>query len=381
MLDTHSEIYNMLKNQADGIFWNFEQHVEKNQIIPGSVYVIGREQARLNSMLVQDLIKSNTIQVVYCNPVEGSEPMEQNLARAGYTELLNNGKMSVITGGDIDSAYTQLLYEEFLCKVHDYDENLQAITEYNLGQRSNRPYKFLFLNGRMREHRKYLLLRFQDQGLLEQALWSNLDNGIGVGALNYNGLKYKEQSIANAVVPAQYLPVNYEVDRYKEQAQAFPETISHSLDFKFHLFKKEWGEIYLNSQAYLDTYFSLVTETVFQHPYSFRTEKIWKPIAIGHPFIVVSGLGYYRDLQNLGFRTFGHLIDESFDLIENSQDRIERMATVVEDLCQQDLAAFVTAAQDVCKYNQQHLAEMRLQVRQEFPDRFFQFIKQHHFNE
>ena len=121
----------------------------------------------------------------------------------------------------------------------------------------------------------------------------------------------------------------------------------------------------------------MVTETVFNYPYSFRTEKIWKPIAIGHPWIAVANQGYYRDLHNLGFQTFGHVIDESFDSIENNQDRLERIAQVIEDLCRQDLASFLKECYNVCKYNQQHLAEMRQQVRQEFPNRFEQFIQQH----
>ena len=116
---------------------------------------------------------------------------------------------------------------------------------------------------------------------------------------------------------------------------------------------------------------------MFEYPYSFRTEKTWKPIAMGHPTIFASNCGYYRDFHNLGFRTWGHLIDESFDLLENAQDRIDRIALVVKDLCSQDLPSFLQAAEETCKYNQQHLAEMRLRVRKEFPERFFQFIKQY----
>ena len=66
----------------------------------------------------------------------------------------------------------------------------------------------------------------------------------------------------------------------------------------------------------------------------------------------------------------------SFDQIENNQHRLERIAQVVEDLCQQDLAKFLEECYTVCKYNQQHLAEMRVKVRQEFPERFFQFINE-----
>jgi hypothetical protein len=82
-------------------------------------------------------------------------------------------------------------------------------------------------------------------------------------------------------------------------------------------------------------------------------------------------------MHDLGFQTFGHIIDESFDLIENNQDRLDRVAQVIEDLCQQDLANFLNECYNVCKYNQQHLEELRPQVRKEFPNRFFEFLKQH----
>ena len=79
----------------------------------------------------------------------------------------------------------------------------------------------------------------------------------------------------------------------------------------------------------------------------------------------------------MGFKTFGHVVDESFDQIEHGPDRLERIAQVVEDLCQQDLPAFIQAAQETCKYNQEHLAAQRTQVRQEFPARFTDFINKH----
>ena len=51
--------------------------------------------------------------------------------------------------------------------------------------------------------------------------------------------------------------------------------------------------------------------------------------------------------------------------------------TFVTDLCQQDLASFLKECYNTCKYNQQHLAELRVQERQEFPDRFFKFLHKH----
>jgi hypothetical protein len=100
-------------------------------------------------------------------------------------------------------------------------------------------------------------------------------------------------------------------------------------------------------------------------------------LAIGHPFIVAGTHNYLADLRNIGFQTFGHVIDESYDQIENAQDRLDRVIDIVTDLCQQDLASFLRDCYKVCKYNQQHLAEIRTQVRKAFPDRFFQFVNQH----
>jgi hypothetical protein len=56
------------------------------------------------------------------------------------------------------------------------------------------------------------------------------------------------------------------------------------------------------------------------------------------------------------------------------------VAQVVENLCKQDLASFLQECYTICKYNQQHLAEIKDPIRQEFPDRFFKFL-QKHFNE
>jgi hypothetical protein len=176
--------------------------------------------------------------------------------------------------------------------------------------------------------------------------------------------------------PLQLLPKHYEVDRYRNPT--FGPIVEDRSFLKQELFRLEWGEIYLEPAPYIDTYFSLVTETVCaESTLSFRTEKMAKPLAMGHPFILASTPGFYRDLQNLGFRTFGSIIDESFDIIDNAQQRMDRVIDIVHDLCEQDLDSFLSACQDICKYNQQHLAELRKKTNQEFPERFFQFLKQH----
>lgn len=373
ILDTFCEVYDLLKPWMDGDFFDFSQH----EVVPGAVYLIGRAQMNHNRARVRELVESNTIRVILSNPTEGSYTLKNQceyVHRCGDLALAH--RMLLIGGGDMDPAWPCLQYDSFLPKILDYQENELAIEQAaHIYQTMDKPYKFLFLNGRSRPHRKYLLEKFRLDGLLDQALWTNLENRVGsIGQLH---LDYQAQDLMLTATEIKTLPAYYEVDRYRQQVDKSFE----SNYVKNDLFNQEWGEIYLEPAPYIDTYFSVVTETVFEYPYSFRTEKIWKPVAMGHPWIAVANCGYYKDMHRLGFKSFGDLIDESFDEIENSQTRIERLAEVVKDLCNQDLGEFIVSAQSVCKYNQQHLAVMREQVRREFPERFFQFLKKYNFYE
>jgi len=350
ILDTHSEIYSMIKQSADDIFWNLEQHINKNQTVPGAVYVIGREQIRLYAKQFRQLIDNSNIKAVFSNPHEGSETLLNHCHNYGIADLVLDNKILLIGGGDMDDTWPCLQYESFLPKVLDYDENLRAIQKYQDLYQTQRPYKFLFFNGATRYHRKYMLDRLHS--LLDCAIWTNLSQGNG-----------KLKKLQSKYEVAEF-NVDFDIDdqTFFIKSKIFPNNV--------------WGDVIMEANPYLDTYFSLVTETVHRYPYSFRTEKIWKPVAIGHPWIAVANRGYYRDMRNLGFQTFEHLIDESFDMIDNNDERLERVAAVVEDLCQQDLVSFLDACYNTCKYNQQHLAQLRSQVRQEFPNRFYQFVNE-----
>jgi len=165
------------------------------------------------------------------------------------------------------------------------------------------------------------------------------------------------------------LPPQYEIDR------ALPNMDNVPTGFvKHHLFGNTWGDAEINPVAYIDTYFSVVTETVYDYPYTFRTEKIWKPMIMRHPFVVAANPGYYRDLRDAGFHTFSHLIDERFDLIDDPKSRADRMVDVVADICYNGAASFLEAAEDICKYNYQHLREHNRRERAELPERLTQYI-------
>jgi hypothetical protein len=75
----------------------------------------------------------------------------------------------------------------------------------------------------------------------------------------------------------------------------------------------------------------LVTETVATGRRHHLTEKTFKPIALGMPFVIVGTQGSLRYLRSYGFKTFGDLWDESYDDAEDDI-RIERIANLLRSL-------------------------------------------------
>ena len=370
-IDTASLVYDLLKSHAVEEFWELKDCVP----VPGSIYLIGRLQVIENLNLVRQMAQSQDYVIIFDNAAEGSWTLQQQIKSLEIEDLVLSGNILVIGGGDMPDSYSYMGHDYFINVFLGYEHNLQQMARRDeLYAQTDKPYKFLFLNGVARTHRKYLWQRFRQIGLLDQALWTMLDSR----AARWGDMQLIENGIDlfSEITPIQHLPSKYEYSQYQDVSLTVD-----PLDRKFvkhDLFKNTWGEVYLQAEPYRDTYFSVVTETVFgESTHSFRTEKIVKPLAIGHPWIAVANAGYYRDLRNLGFQTFSHVIDESFDQIDSSMDRAERIISVVNDLCRQDLASFLDSCYNVCKYNQQHLVELREQIRSEFPDRFWQFLQQH----
>jgi hypothetical protein len=65
---------------------------------------------------------------------------------------------------------------------------------------------------------------------------------------------------------------------------------------------------------YEDTYFHITAETrMGEEPSCFISEKTWRPILNLQPFIYFGGYKSLAKLHELGFKTFGNIIDESYD--------------------------------------------------------------------
>jgi hypothetical protein len=100
----------------------------------------------------------------------------------------------------------------------------------------------------------------------------------------------------------------------------------------------------------------LITETVGDYPYPYFTEKTWKAMVIGRPFMIVGAQNSLATLREFGFKTFDHWWSEEYDTKELLVDRIN---CIIQELCklsETNLLELEKEILPILEHNKKHLA-------------------------
>jgi hypothetical protein len=134
---------------------------------------------------------------------------------------------------------------------------------------------------------------------------------------------------------------------------------------------------HFNMNHYLDTYFTICTESHCSHREESGnalafTEKTLKPIMNFHPFILVANAGSLKQLKEYGFKTFEPFINESYDDIDNTGERFLAIEKEINKLCSkpiEEIHEWYWSIEDILKHNYYHFYnEFALKERQRFLD-------------
>lgn len=175
---------------------------------------------------------------------------------------------------------------------------------------------FLCFNRRFRLHRYAIIGLLLEKDLVKNSYYSFfLDN-------------YKKTSVIDEL-------------GHHNVSEKVSEIIYTEFQKNEHLFPMRLNIDSDNNKVHLDSddmiffdnsYFSLVTETGFFDDVIFFSEKIYKPITVRHPFILVSIPHSLKYLRGMGYKTFSPFIDETYDDIEDDEARMIAIVNEVERL-------------------------------------------------
>ena len=128
-------------------------------------------------------------------------------------------------------------------------------------------------------------------------------------------------------------------------ARSFDEHGNHSAEIKMDALTP-WNTSFLH----------VVSETVWQDRIHF-TEKIFKPVVLHQPFVVLQAPGSLEYLRSYGFQTFGNWWDESYDNIQDPNERLRAIADIVNWIATQDLYSMRKEMSGVLEHNFRHFYE------------------------
>ena len=112
---------------------------------------------------------------------------------------------------------------------------------------------------------------------------------------------------------------------------------------------------------YEETFVSVVTETLIDKNTLFISEKIWKPIALGHPFIILGNKGSLRYLKENGFKTFDKWFDESYDDSDNLEEKIEIITNTIDQIKNKTVEELIQIREEmkeICEHNRNRFIKM-----------------------
>ena len=113
----------------------------------------------------------------------------------------------------------------------------------------------------------------------------------------------------------------------------------------------------IDLEIYDNSYYSVAIETVIHNDFAMFSEKEAKPIMAKRPFIVMGARHQLKAFRSLGFKTFSPCIDESYDEIEDTEQRFEAVMTSMLALCEKDPVEVYDLLHDTLEHNKKHFIE------------------------
>jgi hypothetical protein len=201
---------------------------------------------------------------------------------------------------------------------------------------NDKSYKFHIPNRRLKKHRLQLL----------EKLYEYDENFINNNLVSFDiDLEWNRESIETTLADNPF-----KIFLYDNKIKKIDESDMVRLDG----YNSEFIDVYKNS------YITIVTETFFDDDFYYISEKTFKPLMQQHPFILMGRPNSLKYLKDIGFKTFHPFINETYDEIENNNDRFNTILNEIKrlnELSNEDLHLLVQNLNNILQFNQNHLIQ------------------------
>ena len=242
----------------------------------------------------------------------------------------------IVKKKDIKIMSYPMYYNSHLHIISPFDVSSNDFFDIGIPEKFD--YKlFLNYNRNPHKHRMYFVLKLIENSLLNDGIVSFSD--LSEDYQKYDLIHLKLNS---------NIPENI----FDKLESLIPLKIDN---LHVHNNDKNLGKILIEAD-YKKTFFSVVSETLTLNDTVYISEKTIKPLSIGHPFFLVSSKNSLKKVKEMGYKTFDRWWDESYDLCETYEERIEMILFEIKKLKLKSYTELVDIRKDmhdVLYHNQQ----------------------------
>ena len=219
----------------------------------------------------------------------------------------------------------------------------------------DRPFLFDCLQGTRREHRDYVMLSLQQTGLLDRGIVTYRD--IFPGGSITETPDWVQNKFPDTTIQWPYVSPN--LDPAWEVREKLDNSISSIVPW----------EIYNRCN------YTILVETVGYGNCYLMAEKIGKCLHARRLFVHFGAAHWLEQLRSLGFETFGSILDESYDSIDDDIQRWQQAFEQVKFLSQQDHPALLQQVKPILDHNHNRLYQFREEKRNELANKIVAYLK------
>jgi len=204
----------------------------------------------------------------------------------------------------------------------------------------DRPFLWECLLGSRRDHRDFVMLSFQQSGLLEQSI-VNYRN-IFMGSMDHKVRLDVQQKFPGIEMQYPYVSPNLD-PAWEVRGGKLDNTISSEVPWEI------WNRCY----------YSIIIETLGDGNCFLAAEKIGKCVLARRLFVHFGASGWLTNLRTMGFETFGGVLDESYDSVANRVQRWSQAFEQVKALSKQNPQHILQKVRPILDHNHNRLFELR----------------------
>jgi len=113
----------------------------------------------------------------------------------------------------------------------------------------------------------------------------------------------------------------------------------------------------LDPEIYNQTYYTAMIETTIHNDFAMFSEKEAKPIVAKRPFIMFGACRQLEAFRSLGFKTFDGIVDETYDTIEDKEQRWHKALDSMLLLTEKDPVAVYESLESSLEHNKKHFED------------------------